>query len=129
MIPFAAETGSDRPCGRVAELADAAGLKLADRKVVRVRSPARPHQTQGTRTVCRFGFRGANMADLNVTITCPVCGHAAAETMPVDRCVFFWDCPACRSVIRRKQGDCCVYCSYGDKRCPPIQDDRPCPTT
>ncbi|HEY0873605.1 MAG TPA: GDCCVxC domain-containing (seleno)protein [Vicinamibacterales bacterium] len=63
------------------------------------------------------------MADLEVTITCPMCGHAAIETMPIDRCVFFWDCPSCQAVVRPKQGDCCVYCSYGDKRCPPVQDE------
>ena len=67
------------------------------------------------------------MADLSITITCPSCGHAAAETMPTDRCVHFYDCPGCGVVLKPKPGDCCVYCSYGDKRCPFVQDDDPCP--
>jgi hypothetical protein len=32
------------------------------------------------------------MADCDVTLTCPECRHAAAETMPLDRCVFFYEC-------------------------------------
>lgn len=68
-----------------------------------------------------------NMADLNVTLTCPACGHSAVETMPLDRCVYFYDCKGCGVVLKPKPGDCCVYCSYGDKRCPFVQDDCPCP--
>ena len=67
------------------------------------------------------------MADLIVTLTCPVCGHAATDTMPTDRCVFFHECAGCHTVLRPKGTDCCVYCSYGDKRCPFVQDECPCP--
>ena len=67
------------------------------------------------------------MADLSVTLTCPECGHKAADTMPTDRCVFFFECSGCHAIVKPKKGDCCVYCSYGDKRCPPMQDGRPCP--
>jgi hypothetical protein len=42
MIPFGARDGLHIDCGRVAELVDAAGLKLAGRKTVWVRLPARP---------------------------------------------------------------------------------------
>src|ERR1035437_3473494 len=51
------------------------------------------------------------------TITCPTCGHAAMETIPTDRCLFFYECRACKAVLRPKSGDCCVFCSYGDRRC------------
>ena len=68
------------------------------------------------------------MADLKVRITCPECGHVATETMPMDRCVFFWECVACHVVVRPKDGDCCVFCSYGDKRCPFLQDGTDCPS-
>ena len=27
----------------------------------------------------------------------------------------------CKTVIKAKAGDCCVFCSYGDINCPPIQ--------
>lgn len=67
------------------------------------------------------------MADLHVTITCPECGRATSDTMPLDRCVFFFECPACGVVLKPKPGDCCVYCSYGDTHCPFVQDERPCP--
>jgi hypothetical protein len=58
------------------------------------------------------------------TITCPVCGHQATETMPDDACQFFYDCGNCGTVLKPKRGDCCVYCSYGDVPCPPIQAAR-----
>jgi hypothetical protein len=67
------------------------------------------------------------MALLDAAITCPQCGHTVTELMPRDRCVFFWECAACHAVSRPKPGDCCVYCSYADRRCPPVQDGQPCP--
>ena len=67
-----------------------------------------------------------SMADLSVVVTCPACKQTTPDTMPTDCCIFFWDCPQCKAIIRPKAGDCCVYCSYGDKRCPPIQDNGRC---
>ena len=67
------------------------------------------------------------MADLSVTLTCPACGHASIETMPTDQCVAFYECDGCGILLRPKDGDCCVFCSYGDRRCPFVQDDYPCP--
>jgi hypothetical protein len=67
------------------------------------------------------------MAHLSVTITCPTCGHRAMETMPTDRCIFFYACLECREVLRPLAGDCCVFCSYGDRRCPFVQDGTSCP--
>lgn len=55
------------------------------------------------------------------TITCPECGHLQAETMPTDVCQWFYDCPGCGAVLKPRQGDCCVYCSYGTVPCPPVQ--------
>lgn len=54
-------------------------------------------------------------------LTCPYCGHATMEMMPSDACLFFHECVQCKAVIRPKSGDCCVFCSYGSKKCPPIQ--------
>ncbi|HTO94011.1 MAG TPA: GDCCVxC domain-containing (seleno)protein [Bacteroidota bacterium] len=54
-------------------------------------------------------------------VTCPDCGHAKSETMPEDACVHFYECEACHSVLRPKRGDCCVFCSYGTVKCPPVQ--------
>lgn len=66
------------------------------------------------------------MSDVQIqprsTLTCPQCGHQATEIMPTDACQYFYDCQGCSTVLRPKPGDCCVYCSYGDVPCPPIQE-------
>ncbi|HXD73946.1 MAG TPA: GDCCVxC domain-containing (seleno)protein [Vicinamibacterales bacterium] len=64
---------------------------------------------------------------MQASVTCPRCAHVSSADMPTDRCVFFYECPGCKTVLRPKPGDCCVFCSYGDKRCPFVQDDIPCP--
>jgi hypothetical protein len=55
---------------------------------------------------------------LQSILKCPACGFQKQETMPTDACQFFYECAACKSVIRPKAGDCCVFCSYGTVRCP-----------
>lgn len=62
--------------------------------------------------------------ELRSTITCPECGHQAIETMPIDACQYIYNCSKCGRQIKPKKGDCCVYCSYGDVPCPPIQVER-----
>ncbi|WP_081431756.1 GDCCVxC domain-containing (seleno)protein [Nitrobacter winogradskyi] len=63
------------------------------------------------------------MAILEATITCPQCGAISKEIMPTDACQYFYECQACGVVLKPKPGDCCVYCSYADVSCPPIQED------
>ncbi len=41
--------------------------------------------------------------------------------MPEDACLWFFDCPGCGTMLKPKVGDCCVFCSYGDVPCPPVQ--------
>ncbi|MGK7392899.1 MAG: GDCCVxC domain-containing (seleno)protein [Candidatus Cyclobacteriaceae bacterium M2_1C_046] len=60
------------------------------------------------------------------TLTCPSCGFEKEEAMPEDACQFFYECENCKSVFKPKEGDCCVYCSYGSVPCPPIQMDKSC---
>ena len=57
-------------------------------------------------------------------LTCPECGHSEIETMPVNACQFFYDCKGCGVILRPKQGDCCVFCSFGSIKCPPMQGDE-----
>ena len=66
------------------------------------------------------------MADIKLQsrLTCPHCGHVAEERMPSDACQYFYDCRACGALLKPKPGDCCVFCSYGDVPCPPIQAAR-----
>ncbi|MBI4311786.1 MAG: hypothetical protein HY681_08390 [Chloroflexi bacterium] len=58
------------------------------------------------------------------TLTCPKCGQAQRAEMPTDACQFFYECVHCHVVLRPKQGDCCVFCSYADVRCPPKQGEK-----
>lgn len=59
-------------------------------------------------------------------ITCPKCGYQKEETMPVDACLFFYECESCKTRLRPKEGDCCVFCSYGTVKCPPKQLGASC---
>lgn len=61
------------------------------------------------------------MIQTQSVITCPECGHKAPEQMPADSCQFFYQCTNCGITLRPKEGDCCVFCSYGSVPCPPIQ--------
>ena len=63
---------------------------------------------------------------LNSVITCPNCGHKKEEVMPTDACQYFYDCENCLKVLKPKDGDCCVFCSYGTVKCPPIQQGVSC---
>ncbi|MEO8040045.1 MAG: GDCCVxC domain-containing (seleno)protein [Betaproteobacteria bacterium] len=50
-------------------------------------------------------------------LTCPECAHAQAERVPAGEGSVLYQCSACRVLLRPKQGDCCVLCSYGDVPC------------
>ena len=73
----------------------------------------------------RFVIRSKKII-LESVITCPACGHSQTETMPTNACVVFYDCPDCKTKLSPKQGDCCVFCSYGSVPCPPIQTGLAC---
>lgn len=55
------------------------------------------------------------------TVTCPSCGRKSRDQMPTNASVYFYGCPKCNTVIKPIKGDCCVYCSYGDRPCPDKQ--------
>lgn len=65
---------------------------------------------------------------LESVITCPHCGHRQKETMPTNACQHFYECPGCKTLLKPKPGDCCVFCSYGTVKCPPIQKGAECQT-
>lgn len=58
---------------------------------------------------------------LRSTLTCPDCGHVESMAMPTDACLWFHECGGCGVLLKPLPGDCCVFCSYGDVPCPPIQ--------
>ncbi|WP_080652879.1 MULTISPECIES: GDCCVxC domain-containing (seleno)protein [Alteromonas] len=64
--------------------------------------------------------------ELLSTITCPQCNHSQQEEMPTTACQFFYECTHCKIVLKPLSGDCCVYCSYGTVKCPPIQEGSGC---
>lgn len=61
---------------------------------------------------------------LDSILTCPICGFAQTETMPIDACQVRYRCTQCGVTLGPRPGDCCVYCSYGSVPCPPIQQLR-----
>ncbi len=67
-----------------------------------------------------------SVMQLQSIITCPSCGHQKEETMPTDACQYFYECEHCRTRLKPIPGDCCVYCSYGTVKCPPIQLGQAC---
>jgi hypothetical protein len=68
-------------------------------------------------------------AILNSTMNCPECGHNETLTMPTDACVYFHECSGCGVLLKPHPGDCCVFCSYGDIPCPPVQTGGNCCVT
>ena len=59
-------------------------------------------------------------------LTCPSCGFRKEETMPQEQCVYFYTCTQCAKVLKPIYGDCCVFCSFGSAKCPPIQLAHDC---
>ena len=66
----------------------------------------------------------SQVTDLKTTIKCPECDFEKEETMPTNSCQFFYKCTKCGVTLKPKDGDCCVFCSYADKKCPPKQCKR-----
>ncbi|MDP1743694.1 MAG: GDCCVxC domain-containing (seleno)protein [Candidatus Amesbacteria bacterium] len=54
-------------------------------------------------------------------LTCPKCGEIQKVIMPTDACQFFYKCQKCGETLKPKPGDCCVFCSYADTKCPSKQ--------
>ena len=74
------------------------------------------------------GYARLEMGPVNAllesVLTCPECGFARRERMPTDACLYFYECSNCGAMLRPKPGDCCVFCSFGSVKCPPIQERR-----
>jgi hypothetical protein len=64
--------------------------------------------------------------ELQSKIICPECGFNKVETMPTNACQWYYECEGCKTLLRPLKGDCCVYCSYGTVKCPPIQKGSSC---
>lgn len=82
------------------------------------------NKMHGTCTTCMV-YNGKTV-ELQSTITCPNCRNNKTELMPTDACQYFYECENCKQVLKPKEGDCCVYCSYGTVKCPSIQAGENC---
>jgi hypothetical protein len=65
-----------------------------------------------------------NAIVLESVLTRPHCGYARQETMPTIACQFYYECNNCEALLRPNPGDCCVFCSFGSVKCPPIQQQH-----
>jgi hypothetical protein len=65
----------------------------------------------------------SNKKSTESEITCPECKFKKTETMPTDVCLIKYTCDNCYAVLYSKDGDCCVFCSYGSHKCPSKQED------
>jgi hypothetical protein len=63
---------------------------------------------------------------LESLLTCPDCGFTKQDVMRSDACQFYYECSNCKVLLRPNPGDCCVFCSFGTTKCPPVQLDRGC---
>ena len=74
-----------------------------------------------------MSLAGGGPADkpiLRSILSCPHCGRTEELEMPTEACQFFVECGGCGRLLRPREGDCCVFCSYGSVPCPPVQATR-----
>ncbi|MHA1203090.1 MAG: GDCCVxC domain-containing (seleno)protein [Candidatus Heimdallarchaeaceae archaeon] len=58
------------------------------------------------------------------SIECPNCGNKEEIEMPDYVCVRVFKCSSCQEVVHPKEGDCCVFCSYAEDKCPAKQHGK-----
>ena len=68
--------------------------------------------------------KAARKLQLRSILTCPHCDYSKEEEMPTDSCQFFYECEKCEAMLKPRSGDCCVFCSYGSVKCPPVQSGQ-----
>ncbi|MEK6839505.1 MAG: GDCCVxC domain-containing (seleno)protein [Nanoarchaeota archaeon] len=52
-------------------------------------------------------------------IICPSCKTKSPVTLHKNVCMYFFQCPSCKKMLQAKEG-CCVFCDYGDRKCPVV---------
>ena len=78
------------------------------------------HQEQEEANVAEADSQEELIAETSI-ITCPHCDFEKEETLPTEICLITYTCSNCEKVLHPKQGDCCVFCSWGDHKCPSKQ--------
>lgn len=54
-------------------------------------------------------------------LTCPECGTKQKGEMLEAAYSYAYQCNGCSEIIEKKTDSCCVYCSYGEVKCPSEQ--------
>ena len=54
-------------------------------------------------------------------LVCPECGAKQKVEMLETGYSYAYQCDSCLEIIEKKEDDCCVYCSYGEVKCPSEQ--------
>ena len=60
--------------------------------------------------------------NLKTVITCQSCGMAEEIMMHPKLPEQKFVCKKCSAELLAQAGECCVFCSYGSVKCPPIQE-------
>ncbi|MFX1512627.1 MAG: GDCCVxC domain-containing (seleno)protein [Promethearchaeota archaeon] len=55
------------------------------------------------------------------SLKCSNCGFVEIMAIPMGSCVIRHQCNKFETMLTPEVGDSCVYCSYGDTRCPTMQ--------
>jgi len=63
------------------------------------------------------------MTDTKAILSCPHCLFSQEVEMPTNYYQIVFHCKKCGKAITPKKGECCVFCSYADKKCPPKQEE------
>lgn len=62
--------------------------------------------------------------NIRAKLRCPKCGYVQGVEMPTDACQLFYQCVNCKELLKPKEGECCVFCSYANRICPPKQKEQ-----
>jgi hypothetical protein len=56
------------------------------------------------------------------TVRCPKCGFESPEQMPERYCLVRYECRMCGHIMVPGEGKCCIFCTFGDVKCPSMQE-------
>jgi len=73
------------------------------------------------RNIEKVSFRDLNLKSI---ITCPECNYQQEENIPIIYGKYIYKCKNCGKILLPKEGDCCVFCSYGSIPCAAKQKEK-----
>ncbi len=54
-------------------------------------------------------------------LICPECGEKQKVEMSSSENTLIFECCSCKEIIQTTEDECCVYCQYGEVKCPSQQ--------